>query len=555
MTIDSARRNLPTSLVSRGVVLTTLLCCIAAFPRPIVAQPNIVVIMVDDLSKDGFDTLVDGGFVPNLEALANAGVRFDNAFVTTPQCAPSRATFLTGKYAHNHGVFSNNSPNPFQPAIAWPGWLPNSGVPGEEDSTIATWLQGAGYHTGYIGKYLNGYGNVAPAGVTPQTYVPAGWSEWNGLVGGSAYRVYDYDINENGTIVHYGESEADYQTDVLSAYALDFVQRAEANADPFFLFVNPLAPHIEVLDIAGIFTGDDPNTGFGATIRPAPRHAKLADGDLGNGELPGLEMKPSFNEADITDKPSCPRPPPPPMISIVADPFCMAENTTISAADIERLENQYKTMLASTLAVDDLLGALVDELETSGEIANTVVVFTSDNGWLYGEHRTLGKDLPYEESIRVPLVVRAPAGLAGAQASQLVLMNDLAPTLAEMAGVNPPEMLDGVSITPILDDTQAGWHRKMFLVEHWFLPSLFRFERPTFFALRRLDTADFIYVATHAEPATLLTSTHHELYDMIGDPFQVGSFTLPATTTELLDNILLFYRACTGLGCRALESN
>ncbi len=535
-----------------------LLAGVVGLARPSAAQPNLVVVMADDLSLGAFQAVVDAGLMPHLDQhLVQAGVSFDESFVTTPLCCPSRVTFLTGQYAHNHRVFSNQSADPLKPGITWPGWFPEAGQPGRNASTVATWLESAGYRTGFVGKYLNGYGAHAPAGVgDPATFVPPGWDEWFGLVDPSTYLVYGYDLNENGTVVSYGDTPADYQTDVLSGHAVGFVQRSVAAQQPFFLLVSTLAPHVEIEDPLDLLVGTDPREGFGLQIRPAPRHAHWIDGDPANGEIPALPQPPSFDEADVSDKPSCPAPPPPDEIAVVSDPYCAGDHPPLRPGDVPLLEGQWKSMLASMLAVDDLIGAVVAELQTSGVLGNTVLLFTSDNGWFYGEHRLLGKDRPYEEAIRVPLVIRAPAAPAGTRSGRLVLNNDLAPTLAELAGATPTHTADGRSLAPLLQSSPpASWPRQMFLVESWFLPSLFRFAPPTFFALRakRTPAFDFLYVANHNDPQQPAVATDHELYDLRIDPFQLQSLTLPKATTDAIDSYLVRLRLCEGAECRSLE--
>jgi arylsulfatase A-like enzyme len=564
MTMSSLRRRRPGSrgwrrrlwavtLVASGLAVPASSSADAVSAS---ARPNIVVVMTDDLGKDGFETLLQGGFLPAVkEHLVDKGVTFANSFVTNPECCPSRATFLTGLYAHNHRVFSNLSPDPGKAGIAWPGWLAHDGQPGREGNTLATWLHGAGYRTGFVGKYLNGYGDVAPPEVSdPRTYVPPGWDDWNALVGITTYSVFNFDLNENGTVVRYGDAEADYQTDVLAARAVDFVHRASAAPEPFFLFVGTSAPHVEVLDPLGVLNGTGP--GFRARIRPAPRHAHWIDGDQGNGELQVPAPKPSFNEADLTDKPSCPAAPPPPGIVYVTVPFCTAELPLIPEDLLPDADQLYKSMLASMLAVDDLVGDLVAELDAAGVLSNTVIVFTSDNGWLNGEHRALGKGVAYEESIRVPLVIRAPSGREGAQASAIALNNDLAPTLAQLAGVAPPYDPDGASLVPVLQNpATTGWHRRAFLVERWFIPSFFRAEPPTYFALRRIHSGlNYLYTSTWANPRWP-AATHHEFYNLLSDPYQLSSIPLPQASYDAVDNYLVAFRTCRGQACRDLESN
>lgn len=522
-------------------------------------QPNLIVLQLDDVSVDMMQTLLDGGWLPNIRAqLIDAGVSFDNSFVTNPEGTPSRATLLTGQYAHNHKVFTNQLPYSLAGGIAWSGWLPADGQLGREASTVAAWLQDAGYRTGFVGKYLSGYGEQAPAGVAnPATYIPAGWTHWNGLLGQSAYRMYDYYMNDNGAVVHYGNSEADYQTDVLAARAVSFV--GDAQADPFFLLVAPLSPRIEVVDALAYLTGNQALRELTLSARPAPRHAHLSDGDAGNGEMPALLMKPSFNAADVSSKPGCPRALPPIEPALVSDPACVAENPLMTAADIALLSSQYKSVLASMLAVDDLVGALFDELTAAGKLDNTAIVLTADSGRFFGEHRLLTERLAYEEAIRVPLVIRAPGGRSGARSTAVVLNNDIAPTLAALAGVSPPYTPDGASLLPLVQEVpDSTWIGRLgFLVEHWYVPSLLKFDAPTYLAWRQWEPQglDFTYIATHAAAGgSTLPATDHEFYEMSGDPHQLSPIALPPELEADIDLRLRVFEGCAGATCTEFET-
>ena len=523
------------------------------------AQPNVVVVMVDDLGLRPFNQLLQDGWLPNIENhLINSGIEFNNAFVTNSACCPSRVTFLRGQYSHNHRVFSNHSPDPFKAGIAWPGWFSKNGVPGRNESTLATWLQDAGYHTVHVGKYLNGYGSVAPDDVAdPRTYVPPGWSEWYASVGISTYQMFDVLMNHNGMLVQYGNTEADYQTDIYKDLAVDFIQRAANMPEPFFLFVSPLAPHLEVIDPLPVLQANDPRDGLAATVRPAPRHEHLIDGDSVNGEMTALPQLPSFNEADLTDKPSCPRPLPPEGIAYVTDPMCVGDALPWRPdPDLPNLELQIKTMLTSMLAVDDMVGDIVTELSNTGVLDNTVIIFVSDNGWMSGEHRLIGKDYAYEESIRIPLIIRSPSGLTSIKSDLIVLNNDLAPTIIDIAGVAAPYEMDGTSMVPLLSNpANVNWHRHAFLYEHWFVPSLFKHEVPTQFAFRRkFGAQDFSYMATHSDQSTPGQATHHEFYNLPNDPYQMESLPLPGALTSLLDQVLRLFLLCSGTSCQDLEN-
>jgi arylsulfatase A-like enzyme len=423
-------------------------------------QPNLIVIMTDDLDSGSLQTALDQGLMPNLKTyVADVGVTFANSFATFPLCCPSRATYLTGLYPHNTGVVWNSGPN---------GGFANF----DDSSTIATWLQAAGYRTGHVGKYLNGYNNAA--------YVPPGWDDWQGLTDPSTYCMYGYTVSDNGVAVVYGNGPADYQTDVLRQRALDFINESEAeDGSPFFLTVTPLAPHLE--------SSCRPDT-----VRAAPRHE-------GTVNLP-LPMPVSFNEADMSDKPLWMR--------------------ALPLVDVARTQQIYNDRLEALRAVDDLVGAVLQALSANGELARTSLAFTSDNGYLLGRHRWESKVLAYEESIRVPLLLRQPGGTART-ITALVLNNDLAPTLAAAAGVAPGLAVDGRSLLPLLDGTSTNW-RKRFLVDH---PATGEsFGVPPYLAVRTASSvtgAPLAYVETYNDAGTLVTA--RELYDLALDPFQVTS--------------------------------
>lgn len=526
-------------------------------PEALAQRPNIVVILTDDLNENVYDTMVDGGFMPNLKThVVDKGVSFDNSFVTNAICCPSRATFLTGMYSHNHEIFGNIGPQPLLPGIMWPGWFPKNGNPGLNATTIGVAMQNLGYRTGHLGKYLNGYGVFAPDGVgDPATYIEPGWHDWQVLIDPTTYTVYDYQMNINGTVVDFGSNPSDYQTDVLTTRAVQFINReAQNTASPFFLVIAPLAPHVEFSEL--ISGGDDYRDRFQTFIRPAPRHEHLTDGNQANGELPELDTtKPSFNEPDVSDKPDCPRPPP--GAGLTFEPFCVQELGQLSAEfDVPNVMNQYKVMLGSMLALDDMVGFVVQSLANNGILGNTVIVFTSDNGWLHGEHRMNDKRVAYEESIRVPLVVRGPGFAQGQTSPNIVLNNDLAPTFAAMGAGGLHWQADGRNIVPLLlDPDRLDWNRRSFLVESYFVPSGLKFELGTMNAIRRVTPSlDYTYMQWFNDPAAPGTVTDREFYNNQSDPYQLQNITLSAGTFAGFDNLISIFKTCTGQFCSMLES-
>jgi arylsulfatase A-like enzyme len=374
-------------------------------PATDAGRPNLVVVLTDDQTVESLRVMPQARHL-----IGDAGTTFANAFVSFPLCCPSRATLLTGQYAHNHGVRGNQPPGGGAGAL-------------DATETLAVWLQRAGYYTALVGKYLNGYGESTPPAVPP------GWSRWLALVDPSTYSFYGYTLSDDGRLVRRGDAAADYQTDVLAAAAEEVV-RERAGRGPFFLLVAPVAPHLERSDARG----------RGTPPRPAPRHA----GRFADEPLP---PKASFDESDVSDKPGS-----------------LRRLPRLQPAARDEVVRRYRAQLASLLAVDELVARLVGALQETGELERTLVVFTSDNGFFHGEHRIRdGKFLPYEEAVHVPLLVRGAGFPAGAVATQLVANVDLAPTLLAAAGAAAGRRLDGVPLQPLAADPRSGRGRALLL--------------------------------------------------------------------------------------------
>ncbi len=435
------------------------------------ARPNIIVVMTDD-QELGSET-----YMPRVMAdLAARGTRFENYFITTPLCCPSRATFLTGRYSHNHGVLNNT--------VATGGGFETFYANGNEARTIAVWLQSAGYATALVGKYLNQY-----PGTMPSRYIPPGWADWRASVFGEKY--YNYSLNENGMIVRYNADTADYQVDVLRRHALEFIGRSHALGQPFFLLVTPMAPH-------------QPQT-------PAPRHV---------GRFAGMPAprSPNFDEADVSDKV-------PPINAL----------PPLHPIDIQMIDEEYASRLATLQSVDEMIGAMVDSLRSYGILENTYIVYTSDNGYHLGSHRlTMGKQQAFTEDINVPLIIRGPGIPSGRTVGALALNNDLAPTIGEWAGAVVPRSVDGRSLARAAQGVEeAGWRRS-------FLSELVgRFAQ--------LRTAEYAYVRHN--------NGSREYYDIIRDPYQLENIygTLSAARIRALDAATVALTRCAAASCEALE--
>jgi N-acetylglucosamine-6-sulfatase len=417
-------------------------------------RPNIVFILADDLRASDLDHM------PSTQSLlVDQGVKFTRAWVTRSLCCPSRATILRGQYTHNHRVWVNVEPS---------GGFWNFLDQGHENSTVATWLDAAGYDTILIGKYLNRYGLDRNGNRDPTTHVPPGWDRWHawqGIYGGTDT---SYKLNENGRIVTHQRSQI-HDTDLHAQTAEEFIRNTAGGA-PYFMHLSPNAPH-------------DP-------AYFAPRHANM----FSNTPLP----KPSsFNEADVSDKPQWVR-----------------NKARLSSTRVSNLTQFYRKRLRALQSVDEMVGSLVNALSATGELSNTYIVFTSDNGIYLGEHRLTEKAAAYNASPRVPLLIRGPGVPRGVTRSQMALNNDLAPTFASWAGITPPGFVDGRSLAPLLSTSPPASWRTAFLVEHRRSTEEFGYVTaiPNYDAVR---TAQYNYVEYE--------TGEKELYDLDADPTELTS--------------------------------
>jgi N-acetylglucosamine-6-sulfatase len=388
-------------------------------------QPNIIFILADDMRKDDLNKK----YMPQTTAeLVDKGRSFKNAFVSNPLCCPSRATIMRGQYSHNTDVwFNTNVYNP-DPNVRDGGWQGYNGN-GYEADNVATRLQAAGYTNGLFGKYLNGYGDdTVPVPTAP----PPGWDEvgddWFAF---KTLGYYNYDVNDNGTIKHYGSTNSNYSTNVLNSQIQEFIRaNAAPGKPPIFAYVAPYAPH--------------------GPATPGPGDKQTFNGLKAPRPL-------SFNERDVTDKP--------PWIQSLR---------RFSSDDIANIDQRHENRVESLQAVDDLVAAVVRTLGEQGVLSNTYIVFTSDNGFHHGEHRIRqGKARPYEESVRVPLVIRGPDAASpeppvvqpGSSTDKLVLNTDYFPTFMDLAGAQTPPYVDGRSLLPVLTGPPPSSWRTAILLE------------------------------------------------------------------------------------------
>ena len=421
---------------------------------PALARPNVVVIMTDDQTAASLSTM------QNVNALlAGEGTKFERAIASFPLCCPSRATFLTGQYAHNHGVLHNNPPfGGFQKL--------------DHANTLPVWLQSAGYRTMHVGRYLNGY--------EFRDGIPPGWSDWHASPHSSAFNYTSWKVNDNGVLNSYPDAQhpGEHQTDFTTRRAVELIDDASPGDRPFFLSLWYVAPHR-----GAPRDPDDPVRP--ATPSPAPRHRNAYAGVH-------MPRPPSFNERNMYDKPQ-----------VVAD------RPRLSPELAAGVEENWRQEMETLMGVDEGVAQIVEALRRNGELDNTLIVFTSDNGFMHGEHRALAeKVLPYEESIRVPLVMRGPGVPRGRLDGRLVANVDIPSTILDATGVLPGRVQDGRSLLELLDDPGAEWGRDI-LIENGNgangVP-----------AYRGIRTYRFLYVEYR-------TTGEYELYDLQKDPYQLQS--------------------------------
>ncbi len=446
-------------------------------------RPNVVVIETDDQTVESMKVM------RNVNSLiGDQGTTFTRSFVNYSLCCPSRATFLTGQYAHNHRVWTNTAPDGgfdrFESLHA--------------HNNLAVWLQDAGYHTALIGKYLNQYENQPP--------VPPGWSEWHATAP-KEQNVYDYTLNDDGDLTQYGDDAADFKDDVLTRKAVDFVDRRSLQPKPFFLWLTYTAPHVGP-------GPPNPNPPYDCkkASRPPRRYAHAFDSEP-------LPRPPNFNELNVADKPAAVRDLP------RLDPD--------QIADIQR---KYRCELESLLAVDDGVKKVIAALKAKGVLDDTLVVYTSDNGYFHGEHRIpQGKTRIYEESIRVPLEVRGPGIPRGKSVDPLVINADLAPTVVDAANADPRLVMDGRSLLPVARTPAIERNRELLVEQR---------------NLKAIRTPRYMYAEYN--------NGESELYDLQNDPYELQSLDgapAYASVEATLRHRLHKLETCAGASCRVHKAD
>ena len=482
-------------------------------------RPNVIVVMADDMRVD------DLRFAPKIrELIGRRGLTFENSFSPFPLCCPARASLLTGQYAHNHGVFWHHRPYGYGAF--------------DDSQTLATALKRAGYRTGFVGKYLNRYGQHRSkvSGEPSYSYVPRGWTDWrasfsNGTIPGihgGTVNYFDSPYNVNGRIDNRYRGE--YQTNVIGDMSVSMAQRFGQRLAPFFMYVNYVAPH------------------FGGPADPDdPRPMRDADGRRHHYATPSVPrwVRGRFNHI-IRRAAGLPRGGGPAEADVSDKPFAFRKFPEPNRRERLALREVTRQRAESVFVMDRQVARLVRHLKRAGEWDETVLMFTSDNGYYLGEHRKRqGKTRAHEPSLRVPFLVTGPGMREGAQRYDPISTVDVAATILDLAGAEPPLPPDGTSRLASMRNGDQGWLAPM-LIES--IQTSSGGEESGFEDARSsigLRTPRYSYVRHRG--------TMDELYDLVEDPLQLENVaTSPAyqDVVAALDRVWWDTKNCSGASCQ-----
>jgi arylsulfatase A-like enzyme len=440
-------------------------------------QPNFVMVVMDEMALSQVRPRV----MPNvLELLRDQGTSFENAFLTTPLCCPSRATMITGQYGHNNGVLKNTYPSLR-----------------DKRNVLPVWLHRAGYVTAHVGKFLNRYRhNNKPTTVAP------GWDQWHTQLDRSSDAYENWSMSRNGEKIHYGDRPSDYAPAVFERAALRLIRRFVPRRRPLYLQLDQVAPH-------------PGRGGVGTPCNGGPVPAARDAARFRNVPLP---EPPSFNERNMSDKPS----------------FLQIQ-PKVTPDEIAKRIRKYRCALASLLSADRTVRRLVEELKRLGELDETVFIFLTDNGQFWGEHRVAGGKLyPYEEADRTPLFIRLPARYRKgqrrvAEVSEPVANIDLAPTILNLARARSCaapgrcRVMDGRSLLPLLRGRSPQWAPERPLGVELRLRDANAEHAVCNYAAVRLPGVIYVRHTKVADPATgaCVKKLERERYDLVDDPYQL----------------------------------
>jgi N-acetylglucosamine-6-sulfatase len=457
-------------------------------------RPNVLLIQVDDQAMNTFRPQ----FMPDVwRWIVRPGTKFTAGLAAPPLCCPDRAGILTGQYPHNNGVFSND---PGYPTLH------------DKGDTLPVWLRNAGYRTGLDGKFLNNYPETEGAAPAP------GFSDWFSYDGRPAY--FRYTISDGGQLRRFGPSRAAYSTDVFTRHAKEFVREGRDTGKPFFLWLAYDAPH----DTAPAI-GDCGNY---VPLPPSESEYRRF------GSQVKFPLPPAYDERDISDKPS----------------FIASKRPITKARP--HIARRFRCVAATMHEVDKQVGKLMRWLQQTGQLKNTIVVYVSDNGYYYGEHRLIrGKSWPYEPALNVPYAVRLPTAYQGVKppprvSPEVVSEQDIASTILDYAGDVPSckgphvcRVVDGRSLRPLLGG-EGRWPQDRGVL-----------------AEINSSGIDYSAIRTKRYMYTEYSDGEREIYDLVHDPFEKTNLIASPRYAGIIATLakrLSRLRTCSGLhGQRACQ--
>jgi N-acetylglucosamine-6-sulfatase len=475
-------------------VLSAMISAILLASPAQAERPNIIVILSDDQTEANLvgSSAIDGKpFMPFLHSIRTKARHFTEMFFTQSLCCPSRTSILTGMYPHNHGVEDNEYPAGGYRRYA------------ENQLDQVSWpklLHDDGYYTAMVGKFLNKYSKDFAADI------PAGWDYWFSLLFPGSQDPFDYKVSINGVVIRITSADdSNYQTNRIRDEAIAVIHDRAADRQPFAMLLTPYAPHLPAV--------------------PAQKYAGIyADEPFGPG------LSPSFNESDVSDKPS----------------FVQA-SPQLTSAEIDEEATLWRSAIESARSIDDLFAGIWQELKDDELLDNTIIVYMSDNGYLWGEHRVTGKIVPYRESVHSTAYVWGPGFVTGTD-RHLVANTDIMPTILEATGRQIPSWVDGRSLLPLLFGQSPPW-RNILLGQG--IP-------PGDSEGGSVDTAGLVFkmLASRNADYIVYENGEREYYDLNADPYQLDNAVtgLNPSTIAAMDQKIQDLSACAGIACRDIEA-
>lgn len=512
-------------------------------------RPSFVVIQIDDGTLDQLYASLNVGGIDvqampyTLSLIGGRGITFNRYYVPYPLCCPSRVSLLTGRYAHNHNVRGNVPPN---------GGFTGFKARQAYNHNLAPWLQAAGYRTVHIGKFLNGYGDEP---FDEGKDVPPGWNAWHSVLRADTHHYfYGYTLNDNGVLEgpfgdpgswetrEYGERDdfgcpaaplngkpCFYETDVFNRIAWEELSGTSPE-QPFYLQLDYTAPHGDFRRPAG----PEPATRHYNTFAGAPYPHSRSQG---------------FNEGSVNDKPRFIR-----------------EAPYLSLQEMHTYRVYYQKALESLRSVDEGVKVVVDTLGGLGRLRNTYIIFTSDNGFFYGEHRlTGGKFIAYEPATHLPLLIRGPGIKPGSMSGELAANIDIAPTILELAGAKADKSIDGRSLVPYMRDPGLRSRRPILFESFVETNDVEASGQPTAQRARQggrdggasasivAPPKDYIGIRLGPYKYIEWPSGEKEMYDITKDPYELNNIVRVRNLSPIrafLHAQLVRLEACVGKRCQ-----